>query len=1422
MNHAGCLDRLQLSRTIAILTSDSNQPNARVEVYRPMFTLPKHRLLQSATSWSGVFYLWLATACCVLAGPDATPVPASTAPLTNVEQIYKFGAAFPGSNCTVRLEGVICCVNQSGCLLQDQSGAIWIDPSELNTNLYKPGQQATLTGVFSIDETTLRKPLLVDNDLVHSAAEQSGTTFLKAGRHSITVGYFNTIVDAVLDVSYQGPNLLKQKIPDSALHRSMTGTNAPGLQYRYFEGQWDQLPNFNRMVPAKTGFTNNFDVSVAAKTEYFGLVFSGFVDIPEDGPYTFSTLSDDGSRLWLGAAELNVTGTNAIPIHPIHPGQQYTSSHWGEVEATVSFVAGCDQGVQLELNGEQRQMMALVQGASPDQMVRYSGKRIRAVGVSGPAVNDQGERVVGRLWVPDSTAVSLAKPSPAEWLALPSPSIRTVTATHSGQPAKKLKQYALTTANDYPSRDPKDWELLGSNDGGAHWTIIDERRGETFTDRYQRRIFEVTNDVACNCFRLKIKSISGIRPADVPAYQFEMIQLSEIELIGSGESEAEFDTSTEKIISAAGDFPPAETKEAAFDGNVRTKWLDRTNTSWIQVQYAWVVIPGDHAVKIQGRVVEQRPGSLLVRDGDSQLRVMLSHAVDFYPGQEIQATGFLEGQGSNQHLTGTFVQAKNTGDDALSNEPQESGVILTNAAQVLALSRKEQKRNFEVRLQGVVTCYIDAGERAYLRTLKTMQDGTGGVALHWGWSGPGELGDLVEVKGYVEEWANAPVIAVEESTVLGRGFMPKPAHPSWEALRTGEPENQWIELHGVVHSATNDHFLLKVKGGQLTVRVTPCDPKSLQQWVDASVTVRGVYHVNYNRRLQILSFTLEAPGMEFVQVDRPAPGDPFALPAQLATNLLRAESMESLAHRAKVAGVVTFSEARSCYLMDQSGVVQAQFIGTNDLNPGDLAELVGFPDPEGQIPALLDSLVRKTGTGAIPAATHLSYKEVAQGNREGQRIKLDATCLGQDIRGPYQVLELLSERQTFRASMASARGKLPTISPGTRIDVSGVCRTDTGTVRQRGQSSTSFELMLTDPSDIVVLQRPPWWTWERAVTLFVIMGAVLGGAVIWIRTLHHKVDERTQALQEEIEERKQIQDKLETEIEERTRLELEKERINKELLETSRRAGMAEVASGVLHNVGNVLNSVNVSASLIADKLQRSKAVNVGKVAALLSEHANNLEAFLIHDERGKKLPGYLAALSDNINRNQKELESEMDSLRTHVDHIKQIVSMQQNYARVAGVMESVSLEELVEDALKLASDGGSRHAVQLKREYGETPRVATDKHKVLQILVNLVKNAKHACEEMQSDDKRVIVRTWTTEAGRIMLQVADNGVGISPENLTRIFNYGFTTRKSGHGFGLHSGALAAKELGGSLTVQSEGPGKGATFTLELPVQQSA
>jgi PAS domain S-box-containing protein len=287
-------------------------------------------------------------------------------------------------------------------------------------------------------------------------------------------------------------------------------------------------------------------------------------------------------------------------------------------------------------------------------------------------------------------------------------------------------------------------------------------------------------------------------------------------------------------------------------------------------------------------------------------------------------------------------------------------------------------------------------------------------------------------------------------------------------------------------------------------------------------------------------------------------------------------------------------------------------------------------------------------------------------------------------------------------------------------------------------------------------------------------------------------------------------------ITERKQSEAQLETAHKKLLDASHQAGMAEVATGVLHNVGNVLNSVNVTATLVSDQLKKSRVSDLGRVVALLREHMGDLGEFLTRNPKGQKVPEYLAQLSERLSQEKDRHLQEMESLRKNIEHIKDIVAMQQSYAKVSGITEVLKVTDLVEDALRLNAGALARHAVAVIRDYGDVPLVSTDKHKVLQILVNLIRNAKYACDESGHSQKQLTVRVRNEES-RITVSVIDNGVGIPAENLTRIFNHGFTTRKDGHGFGLHSGALAARELGGRLTVHSDGVGCGARFILELP-----
>ena len=317
------------------------------------------------------------------------------------------------------------------------------------------------------------------------------------------------------------------------------------------------------------------------------------------------------------------------------------------------------------------------------------------------------------------------------------------------------------------------------------------------------------------------------------------------------------------------------------------------------------------------------------------------------------------------------------------------------------------------------------------------------------------------------------------------------------------------------------------------------------------------------------------------------------------------------------------------------------------------------------------------------------------------------------------------------------------------------------------------------------------------------------GSLIWVNVNMTVIRDaagqpaRTVAAIEDITVRKQAQAAL--------------EKAHQELIDASRQAGMAEFATGVLHNIGNVLNSVGVASTCVADNLRRSKSANLSKVVALLRDHQADLGDFLTNDPKGKSVFEYLAQLAGQLAAEQAAVLQELAGLQKNITHIKEVVLTQQSMATASGVAETLSITELVEDAVRMNASNLAHRGIQVIRQFEEVPPFAIEKNKVLQILVNLVRNAEQAFVNSDQKGKALTLRV-TRKQDRVRVAISDNGVGILPENLERIFTHGFTTKKDGHGFGLCSCAVAAREIGGSLTVHSDGPGQGATFTLEIPV----
>ncbi len=275
------------------------------------------------------------------------------------------------------------------------------------------------------------------------------------------------------------------------------------------------------------------------------------------------------------------------------------------------------------------------------------------------------------------------------------------------------------------------------------------------------------------------------------------------------------------------------------------------------------------------------------------------------------------------------------------------------------------------------------------------------------------------------------------------------------------------------------------------------------------------------------------------------------------------------------------------------------------------------------------------------------------------------------------------------------------------------------------------------------------------------------------------------------------------------------------LAKAARLAGMSEIATGVIHNVGNVLNSVNVSASLVARKTEQLAVRDLEMMVGVLNQHESDLAEFVSNDPRGKHLLPFLNELAKSLASQRGEIREELKSLETGIEHIIKLVRSQQAYAGKKGVFEATDLGEQLDEALTICEQSyGWSPDIEVVRELEELPAVPVDRHKLMEILVNVIQNARQSMDEA-GGAKRLVLRLARAGDGHVRIEIQDSGLGIAPENLARIFNHGFTTREDGHGFGLHASANAATEMSARLNARSDGPGTGATFVLDLPLHEA-
>lgn len=799
-------------------------------------------------------------------------------------------------------------------------------------------------------------------------------------------------------------------------------------------------------------------------------------------------------------------------------------------------------------------------------------------------------------------------------------------------------------------------------------------------------------------------------------------------------------------------------------------------------------------VHIAGLVSAVRPGeSVTIKDPTGVLGAEVIQVTPLQVYQRVDLWGFLTTRTNGIVLADGYFEVVNrsTTDTLAKAEPipeSTNEAPLTEIKQVRSLSKQRANQHLPARVRGVLT-FVDPDWH-----LAFLQDAKEPIFLD---SAQSDLrpGQYVEVTGQTDGTGFAPQLINCSTKILGTTNWPDAIKADLQDAANGHLDSRWVELEGVVRRVHKESgrisLALAGSGGKFTATVLDFSTNSAPtELVDSLITLRGACGSTVNSRGQMSGISLHVPSRDEISPIDPSPADPFAMEPTLISRVATFDPARLAGRRIRVTGVVTLAAPdQGLFLQDASGGIRIVLDGTDRFRPGERLDVLAFPAMRDFSPCLEEATIRRNGATNLPTAKATSAARILQdGVHDGMRIELRAQVLQSHLQAAQPRLLLQDGPIIFTAHIVQPgkqRG-IPNLNSGSVVKLRGVCVIQ-GT---ENNEPASFRLLLAGPEELRLIQSGPWWTTKHTMMLLASVG--LGGMVVfaWVWSMRRQIRTQTEIIRQN----------------------------QQELLETSRQAGMAEVATSVLHNVGNVLNSVNVSATLVSDQIRRSRLTDVSRIAAMLREHATDLGEFLARDAKGRHVPPYLERLGEHLAREQSSYLGELATLRKNIDHIKEIVAMQQSFGKVSGVTEKIEVTDLVEDALRLNEAALERHRIQVRRDYqSRLPVITVERHKVLQILVNLIANAKNACDEPDLNDRRLTLAV-RNGGSRISISIADNGVGIAHENLTRIFNLGFTTRKNGHGFGLHSGALAAKELGGQLLAHSDGPGQGAIFTLELPL----
>ena len=768
--------------------------------------------------------------------------------------------------------------------------------------------------------------------------------------------------------------------------------------------------------------------------------------------------------------------------------------------------------------------------------------------------------------------------------------------------------------------------------------------------------------------------------------------------------------------------------------------------------------PADQRVRVAGLVKAQESGRFVrIRDDTGQIDIITGQTRPCVINELIEAVGYPSINGTEWQLVGGQFRAVPlpTGVDAAPVAAGTQTGPLRLAAQVLELSAKEASEERAVWLMGVVTW----SHRDF--PFFFIQDSSGGVCVMRDKSNSmlRSPGRNVEVRGVTGMGQFAPVVQASRFDRVSDLPLPIARQTSLEHALTGVEEAQWVEMRGYlrqIHQQDGWNQLeMATAAGDFIAMLPP--NTDVSNMIGAVVRLHGVCTASTTEQRKLTGIKLWVPSAEYVQVEEPAPRDPFDVPQHTLASLGQYGGVQSFNRRLRVSGTVLY-QAPGHSISIQEGGDSLQILARSKapLQPGDRIEAVGFLGRQGGRVVLREAVCRKTGSGAQPAAHRLEVEKQAIAAEDGQLVTIEGVLIGNSRAADQIRLTLQTQNAIFEAYLEGARqsGDPAGLSNNSRLALTGVYEVK---YDQFGQPE-AFQLNLRSTADIALVESPSWWTRGRILGITGTLALGTLTFIAWVAALRRRVNEQTAQIREQLKR----ESWLEAELQRAGKLE-----------------SLGLLAGGIAHDFNNLLT------------------VMMGNLS--------------------------LAGLDENLTEDSvKSLRTAEKAAVRARDLTQQLLTFAKGGAPIRG---AVSLPEVVREVAEFALRGAKTRC-EFEIPADLWPANA-DKGQIGQVVQNIVINAMQAMSvgglikiSLRNETVGAELSQMMTPGRYVHLAITDHGPGISPEDLQRIFDPYFTTKKQGNGLGLATVYSIVKKHLGHISAESV-PGQGTTFKIWLPAAKN-